>query len=136
LVDASVESNQIDYIVIGVGINFKIEPRTITKLINKKEKIVTTLVNQNENADPVLFLQVFLFELERLYNKLMANNIKEIKHEWEKRSSTLGKNVTISTPNGQVKGKAIRLDDDGALLISKRGKIQRLLVGDVSYQNQ
>jgi len=136
LVDASVESNQIDYAVIGVGINFKIKPRTITKLINKKEKTVATLVNQNENVDPVLFLQVFLFELERLYNKLMTNNIKEIKREWEKRSSTLGKNVTISTPSGQVKGKAIRLDNDGALLISKRGKIQRLLVGDVSYTNQ
>ncbi|MGI0073913.1 MAG: biotin--[acetyl-CoA-carboxylase] ligase [Nitrosotalea sp.] len=135
LVDASVESNQIDYIVIGVGINFKIEPKTIAKLINKERNEITTLVNQNENADPVLFLQVFLFELERLYNKLITNNIKEIKSEWKKRSSTLGKNVTISTPSGQIKGKAVRLDDDGALVISQRGRIQRLLVGDVSYRN-
>jgi BirA family transcriptional regulator, biotin operon repressor / biotin---[acetyl-CoA-carboxylase] ligase len=134
LVDASVESNQIDYIAIGVGINFKIEPKAITKLINKKGSEITTLVNQNQNRDPVLFLQAFLFELERLYNKLIANNIKEIKTEWEKRSSTLGKNVSVSTPSGQVKGKAIRLDGDGALWISQRGKMQRLLVGDVSYR--
>jgi BirA family biotin operon repressor/biotin-[acetyl-CoA-carboxylase] ligase len=135
LVDASVESNQIHYIVIGVGINFKIDSKAITKLINSKDNMVTTLINQNENADPVLFLQEFLFELETLYNKLITNNLNEIKTEWEKRSSTLGKNVTISTPSGQVKGKAIKLDDDGALLISQRGKIRRLLVGDVAYRN-
>ena len=133
LVDASVESNQIDYIAIGIGINFKINPKTITKLINKKENEITTLVNQSANADPVLFLQTFLFQFERLYNNLLTNNIREIKNEWEKRSSTLGKKITISTPSGQVKGKAIRLDDDGALLISQRGKVQRFLVGDVSY---
>jgi BirA family biotin operon repressor/biotin-[acetyl-CoA-carboxylase] ligase len=135
LVDVSVESNQIGYIAIGVGINFKIEPKAIAKLINKKRSEITTLVNQNENADPVLFLQVFLFELERLYNKLITNDIKEIKNEWEKRSSTLGKNVTVSTSSGQIKGKAVRLDDDGALVISQKGTTQRLLVGDVSYQN-
>jgi BirA family biotin operon repressor/biotin-[acetyl-CoA-carboxylase] ligase len=112
----------------------KIEPKAITKLINKRRSEITTLVNQNQNADPVLFLQAFLFELERLYNKLMANNVKEIKNEWEKRSSTLGKNISVSTPSGQVKGRAISLDDDGALLISQRGKMQRLLVGDVSYR--
>jgi len=131
LVDASVESNQIDYIVIGVGINFKIKPKAIAKLINSKYNRVTTLVNQNQNIDPVSFLQAFLFELEILYNKLMTNNFKEIKTEWEKRSSTLGKTVSVSTPRGQVKGRAIKLDDDGALLISQGGKVHRILVGDI-----
>ena len=135
LVDASMESNQIDYIVIGVGINFKIKPSILAKRINRKDNAVTTLVNRNKNTDPILFLQVFLFELEKLYNKLMTHNISEIKRGWEKRSSTLGKNVIVSTPSGQVKGKAIRLDEEGALLVSKKGKIQRLLVGDVSYHN-
>jgi BirA family biotin operon repressor/biotin-[acetyl-CoA-carboxylase] ligase len=134
LVDASVESNQIEYIVIGVGINFKIKPKTIAKIINSRNNRITTLVNHNQDADPVLFLQDFLFEFERLYNKLMTNNFKEIKTEWEKRSSTLGKNISVSTPNGEVKGRAISLDDDGALLISQKGRMQRLLVGDVSYR--
>jgi BirA family biotin operon repressor/biotin-[acetyl-CoA-carboxylase] ligase len=134
LVDASVESNQIEYIVIGVGINFKIKPKTIDKIINSRNNRITTLVNHNQDADPVLFLQDFLFEFERLYNKLMTNNFKEIKTEWEKRSSTLGKNISVSTPNGEVKGRAISLDDDGALLISQKGRMQRLLVGDVSYR--
>ncbi|MGC1709612.1 MAG: biotin--[acetyl-CoA-carboxylase] ligase [Nitrosotalea sp.] len=136
LVDASIESNQMDYLVIGVGINFKIQPSAITKIVRNSGNFygVTTLVGKKEKADPVLLLQAFLYELEQLYNKLVANNLHGIKSEWEKRSSTIGKNVRISSPSGEIKGKAIGIDNDGALLISSKGKTQRLLVGDISYQ--
>jgi BirA family biotin operon repressor/biotin-[acetyl-CoA-carboxylase] ligase len=136
LVDAAVESNQIDYLVICVGINFKIEPRAVTKLIKNKGNFygVTTLLDEKEKTGPVPLLQTFLLELEQLYNKLMTNNLDGIKREWEKRASTIGKSVTISTPSGQVKGKAIGIDDDGALLVSTNRKIQRFLVGDILHQ--
>lgn len=135
LVDAAVESNKIDHLVIGVGINFKIEPKLVARLVKSNENFygITTLVGKNENANPVALLQAFLLEFEQLYNKLMANSFDGIKSQWEKRSSTLGRNVTVSTPSGQVRGKAVGIDNDGALLISHRGKLQRLLVGDVSY---
>ncbi len=135
LVDAAVESNQIDYLVIGVGINFKIKPKTVTRLVKNRDNLygITTLVGKNENANPATLLQSFLFELEQLYNKLMTGNLDGIKNQWEKRSSTIGRNVTVSTPSGQVRGKAVGIDNDGALIISHRGKMQRLLVGDVSY---
>ncbi len=134
LVDAAAESNQIQYLAVGVGINFKIEPRTVTRLVRNTDNFydVATLVGKKDQVDPVPLLQTFLFELERLYNKLITNN-HGIKSEWEKRSSTLGRNVVVSTPSGQVRGKAVGIDNDGALLVSSRGKLQRLLVGDVSY---
>jgi BirA family transcriptional regulator, biotin operon repressor / biotin---[acetyl-CoA-carboxylase] ligase len=136
LVDASIESNQIDYLVIGVGINFKIQPSMIAKIVKNSVNFygITTLVGKKEKADPVLLLQAFLYELEQLYYKLIANNFQGIKSEWEKRSSTVGRNVRISSPNGEVKGKVTGIDNDGALLISSNGKTQRLLVGDISYQ--
>jgi BirA family biotin operon repressor/biotin-[acetyl-CoA-carboxylase] ligase len=136
LVDASVESNQINYIIIGVGINFQIEPREINKLVRNKDNFygVTTLVDKKEKADAISLLQTFLFELERLYNHLTTDHHHGIKKEWEKRSSTVGRSVTVLTPSGKVKGKAIGIDHDGSLLMSCRGKTQRLLVGDVSYR--
>lgn len=136
LVDASIESNQIDYLVIGVGINFKIQSSVITRIVKNSGNFygVTTLVGKKEKADPVLLLQAFLYELEQLYNKLVANNLQEIKSEWEKRSSTIGRNVRIAHPEGEIKGKAVGIDSYGALLISNKGKTQRLLVGDISYQ--
>ncbi|NHI02446.1 hypothetical protein DYY67_0485 [Candidatus Nitrosotalea sp. TS] len=137
LVDASIESNQIDYLVIGVGINFKIQPSTISKIVKNSGNFygITTLVKKKEKADPILLLQSFLHELEQLYSKLVAGNLDGIKNEWEKRSSTIGRKVKISSsPSGEIKGMVIGIDDDGALLISSKGKTQRLLVGDISYQ--
>ncbi len=136
LVDASIESNKIDYLVIGIGINFRIKPSTISKGIKgSKNYGVTTLVGEKSNEDSTVFLQSFLEELERLYNNVIANNLHGIKKEWEKRSSTIGKNVKISTTTGMMTGKAVGIDDDGALLVSSKGKIQRLLVGDVYLQS-
>ena len=61
--------------------------------------------------------------------------MKEIRKEWVKRSSTIGKNVTVTSATGVLKGKAIGIDETGALLLSNRGKIQRLLTGDITYRN-
>ncbi len=135
LVDASIESNKIDYLVIGIGINFRIKPSTISKSIrDSKNYGVTTLVDKKSDADSVVFLQAFLEELEHMYNKVITDSLVGIKKELEKRSSTVGKKVKISTPNGTITGKAVEIDYDGALLISNKGKTQRLLVGDIYHQ--
>lgn len=135
LIDASIEANKIDYLVIGVGINFRIQPKMVSRLLKNSENFygITTLVSKNKEADPVELLQEFLYELEQLYRKILSGNLKEMRNEWIKRSSTIGKNVTISTPTGAVKGKAVSIDENGALLLSSKGKVLRLLVGDVSH---
>ena len=137
LIDVSIESNKIDYIVIGVGINFKIHPNKISKLIKnpKKSYGITTLVNERQDDSPVELVQQFLFELEHMYNKVISNSIVEIRKEWIKRSSTIGKNVTATTTTGLLKGKAIGIDETGALHLSNKGKTQRLLAGDITYGN-
>ncbi|OLC93735.1 MAG: biotin--[acetyl-CoA-carboxylase] ligase [Thaumarchaeota archaeon 13_1_40CM_3_38_6] len=109
LIDASIESNKIGYLVIGVGINFRIQPRIVSRQARDTENFygITTLVGKNETANPIDLVQYFLYELEQLYNKVISNNLTEIRKEWTERSSTIGRNITVATPNGQVKGKAI-----------------------------
>ena len=137
LIDASIESNKIGYLVIGAGINFRIQPRIVSRQARGSENFygITTLVGKNETANPIELVQQFLYELEQLYNKVISNNLAEIRKEWTERSSTIGRNITVATPNGQVKGKAMSIDESGALLVSSKGKTQRLLVGDVYYWN-
>jgi len=136
LIDVAVESNKIDYIIIGVGINFRIRPNEISRLVKDPQKRhgISTLVKENQKGNPVELVQQFLYELEQMYNKVISNSIGEIRKEWIKRSSTIGKNVTADTPTGLLKGKAIGIDETGALLLSNKGKIQRLLAGDITYK--
>jgi BirA family biotin operon repressor/biotin-[acetyl-CoA-carboxylase] ligase len=136
LIDVAIESNKIDYLVIGVGINFRISPSKISRLVKDPQRRygITTLIKENQKDSPVELVQQFLYELEQMYNKVISNSIGEIRQNWIKRSSTIGKNVTATTTTGLLKGKAIGIDETGALLLSNRGKIQRLLAGDITYK--
>lgn len=135
LLDVSLQSDKIEYIIIGVGINFKINPSSLAKTIRNTENFygVTTLVRKNSKQEPTKLLQAFLSELEKLYNKITSNDIGMIKNEWKKRSSTIGRVVTIFSSDGPIRGRAIDIDDDGALLISKKGSVKKVSVGDVSH---
>jgi BirA family biotin operon repressor/biotin-[acetyl-CoA-carboxylase] ligase len=58
---------------------------------------------------------------------------RKIVNQWTKRSSTIGRNVSIVTGNGCIIGKAIKIDNDGALIISKGKKVEKILAGDIRY---
>lgn len=134
LIDAAIESNKIEYLIIGVGINFKIKTTSVSRQIKNQNYDVATLV-EKEQGNPVELLQQFLFELEQVYNLIISDKVNEIRKKWIKQSSTIGKNVTATTTTEVLKGKAIGIDETGALLLSKDGKIRRLLAGDVFYKN-
>ena len=135
LVDASLTSNQIDYIVLGVGINFNIQTSTIEKNIKNTGNYsgITSLMKHAENIKAVELIQSFLFELENTIELLMQGGEKNIVKKWIKNSSTIGKNITLKTNEGEIKGIASKIDSDGALIIQQKGKNQRVLVGDVIH---
>lgn len=133
LVDVSVESGKIDYLIVGVGINFKINPREVEKAVKGTENYygVATLVKKNGIMPPVKLLQAFLYEFEKLYEMILRGKTDYLIKQWTKRSSSIGKAVTVLLPTGMIRGKALRVDKDGALVVSSKGKSQRILVGDV-----
>ncbi|HWY36564.1 MAG TPA: biotin--[acetyl-CoA-carboxylase] ligase, partial [Nitrosopumilaceae archaeon] len=134
LIDASIESGKIDYLVLGIGINFKINPVEIEKMIKHTANYygVTTLLKKNESMNPIKLVQRFLLELEKLYQLSLKKDLKYIMQEWTKRSSTIGKSISIKLPDEKLSGKALRIDDDGALVISNKDKTRRVIVGDIS----
>jgi len=133
LIDTSIVSNEIENMVLGIGINFKIKPYELANMIKKTPNFygVATLVKKNENALPLV--QQFLYELENIFQLINSGYIKKIKNGWTKRSSTIGKNISIITNDGNLNGKAVKIDSDGALIISKGKRIERVLVGDITH---
>ena len=133
LIDTSIVSNEIENMVLGIGINFKIKPHELASTIKKTPNFygVTTLVKKNEKALPLV--QQFLYELENIFQLINSGHIKKIKNGWTKRSSTIGRSVSIITNEGNLNGKAVKIDSDGALIISKGKKIERILVGDITH---
>jgi BirA family biotin operon repressor/biotin-[acetyl-CoA-carboxylase] ligase len=118
-----------------VGVNFDVDVKQIEKSLKGTPNFygVASLCEQKKEVKPVQLIQRFLIELERIYELLNTKQIKKIIVEWTKRSSTIGKNVELSTINGKIKGKAIKIDEDGALVISSKGKSIRVIAGDITH---
>ena len=135
LVDASLESNRIENLVLGVGINFDVNARQIEKSLKGTPNFygVSSLSDQKQNVKPVQLVQTFLLELEKIYTALNKKQIKKIISEWTSRSSTIGKNVELYTADSKITGKAIKIDDDGALIVSENNKIHRVIAGDIVH---
>ena len=135
LVDLSLTSNSIESLILGVGINFKIDSVKLEKTIKKMGNFygVASLVSKTEDKNPLKLMQVFLVELEKMCETLDQGKHKKIINDWTKKSSTIGKNATVYTSAGKITGKAIRIDNDGALVISHASKNHRILVGDVIH---
>ena len=74
-----------------------------------------------------------MLELEKIYKSLSARQTKKIISEWTLRSSTIGKNVELNTTDGKIKGKAVRIDDDGTLIISENNKTHKVIAGDIVH---
>jgi BirA family biotin operon repressor/biotin-[acetyl-CoA-carboxylase] ligase len=135
LVDASFESNRIEKLVLGVGINFNVNIKEIEKILKKTPNYygVSSLNDQKNKSNPIELIQSFLLELEIVYNELNNNQIRKIITEWTKRSSTIGKKVEIRTDNGKIKGVATKIDYDGGLIVASNGKIDKVIAGDIVH---
>ncbi|MDC0639119.1 biotin--[acetyl-CoA-carboxylase] ligase, partial [Nitrosopumilus sp.] len=124
LVDASLESNKIENLVLGVGINFEVNSKEIEKALKNTPNFygVTSLSDQKNKIKPIQLIQSFLLELEKIYEQLNNNQRRKIVSKWTERSSTIGKKIEVDTYQGKIKGDAIKIDDDGGLVVKDVGK--------------
>ena len=78
LVDTSIESNKIESLILGVGINFKIKQEKLKKIIINSPNYygATTLVKKNESA--LHLVQQLLYELEVIFQWINSGLTKKI----------------------------------------------------------
>ena len=136
IIDASIESTQIENLILGVGINFRVNPKQIEKKIKSGGNFygVDTLVDKDSPARPSKLVQAFLEELERMLLLFDQDKTQLIISQWSKKSSTIGRNVSVSAPDGKASGKAVKLDKDGGLIIRQNSKLLKITAGDVVHQ--
>ena len=88
---------------------------------------------QKNKIKPIQLIQSFLLELEKIYEQLNNNQRKKIISKWTKRSSTIGKKIEVETHQGKVKGDAIKIDDDGGLVVKDEEKTSKIFAGDIIH---
>ena len=134
IVDTTIESNTIENMILGVGINFKVDTKNLEKQLVRTENFygVTSLLRSTNNNNPILLIQKFLYELEKIITLLEEGKSDLIIQKWGKISNTIGKRITVNTIDGKITGLAKKINTDGSLSIIKNGETVKLLVGDIT----
>jgi BirA family biotin operon repressor/biotin-[acetyl-CoA-carboxylase] ligase len=133
LVDASFQANNIDYLILGIGINFDIDAEKLEKRLSKTPNFygVNSLRKKDDKTPPKVLLKEFLLQFEKNLSQLDNGEKSKIVKEWTRRAIGIGKKMTINTSNGKISGISQGIDNDGALKIKTKRETKRIFVGDV-----
>lgn len=133
LVDASFQANNIDYLILGIGINFDVDAKKLEKRLLKSPNYygVDTLRKKEDKTPPASLLREFLLQFERILSQLNKGEKSKIVKEWTKRADSIGKKIRVNTSNGKITGVSQGIDNDGALKLKKGKETKRIFVGDI-----
>ncbi len=126
LTELSAETDQVRFVVIGIGINvntpLRLLPLTATSLKEETQRKISR----------VELVQEILCLLEQWYERLQKEGFDGVVQRWKELSSTLGRRIRVVDPSGDVEGEAIDLDGMGGLLIrNDTGLVISKTAGDV-----
>ncbi len=123
LMEVSAEVDRLEYVVVGLGINANVDVSGFPAEWNS-----TSLSQElGREVSRVELIQMILQEMEEAYEKMGSQEIYE---EWRRRSTTLGRQVRITSLEGDLTGEAVDLGQDGALLLKAKDGLKRMLAGD------
>ncbi|HQP10685.1 MAG TPA: biotin--[acetyl-CoA-carboxylase] ligase [Candidatus Omnitrophota bacterium] len=126
LTELSAEMDRVRFVVIGIGINVN---AALSQLPPHSTSIRNETGQKVSRAD---LMQEILRSLEAWYLVLGQEGFIPVIERWKQLSSTLGRQVRLIDPSGDVEGEAVDLDEYGGLVIrSDTGLMVKRMSGDI-----
>lgn len=127
LAETEVSGGRVEFVVLGIGINVNVPPDVLPDLSPEATSI---LAETGRETDRERLLDAFLTGVDLRYRRLRAGHRPFA--EWASRLATLGQEVRLLTPEGEWRGIAEAVDEEGALLVrTPGGEVRRVMAGDV-----
>lgn len=139
LTEMSGQIMEIDYIVLGIGINTSIDyDYKIEEFEEKLAKKATSLAEYSKNISRKRILLSFLEDFEIYYKDFLAkNNIEKSLEICRKNSAIIGKKIKVIRRESEEYRKALDIDEEGRLLVmDEDGNIEKIVSGEVSIRGE
>lgn len=133
LLDVSAEVDEINYAVIGIGINTNVDAQAISEHLGGIK--ITSI--SDELGRPVNRLELtkaLLENLERYYLEMERQGTDTILRQWKKNSDMLGHKVAVMQNGKTIQGIAMDVNDDGSLLLRTDSGDIDVVSGDISVR--
>ena len=137
LTEMSLEEENVNYIVVGIGVNILQEMDDFPEDI---KALATSLKIEAKDADVHIpsrcsLVKKILFEMEKIYSKIEKGLSEEVISEWRQFSVTLGKRIRFAIKDQQYEGTAVDIENDGKLVVKCDDNITRkVLSGEIQIR--
>jgi BirA family biotin operon repressor/biotin-[acetyl-CoA-carboxylase] ligase len=132
LTEFLIRDRRLEYVILGLGLNVNWSPEEKDGLIYPATSILAEsgrMISRNE------LLSGILKRFEEHYQETLSGKEEDFYMRWNQLSMVIGKDVEIISPDEVVRGKAMRIDRQGALILKDSlGEEKKILSGDVSLR--
>jgi len=128
--EMSAETEQIHFVILGVGINLNMTANQFPDGLNYPATSV--LLETGKSVDRLVFLRAFLQRLDLYYAEFLQEGFAPIRGRWENLCKLINVQVEVDQGSHRYCGTVVGLDVDGALRLQlNNGKVERILAGDI-----
>jgi BirA family biotin operon repressor/biotin-[acetyl-CoA-carboxylase] ligase len=128
LSELEAEADRVAFINIGIGINVNNDPAAIAPEATSLKGLLGRAVSKKD----VLSRYLNAFE-----HRMQTTAFDGIIAEWKQYTVTLNRDVRVVTSHEVLEGKAVDVDDTGALILQcADGSLKKILYGDCFHQSR
>jgi BirA family biotin operon repressor/biotin-[acetyl-CoA-carboxylase] ligase len=128
LSELEAEADRLTFINIGIGLNVNNDPPSIEPAATSLKKIMGRRVSRKE------ILSRYLNEFEA---QMQAAAYDDVIERWKQFTVTLNRHVRVVTTRKVYEGKAVDVDDTGALILEcADGSLKTIRYGDCFHQTR
>jgi BirA family biotin operon repressor/biotin-[acetyl-CoA-carboxylase] ligase len=131
LVESSVLSDRLEYVVIGIGVNVD---QAVADFPPELREGATSVSQQGGRADAVALLQAYLDRVSEFCDPTLPGYRETILSSYRQLCDTLGRTVLATTTSGrQVEGRAVEIGDSGQLVLETSSGREDVKFGEIAH---
>ena len=130
LTEMSAEIDMVNYVVCGIGINVNTE--SFDKEIAHRATSMYLESGEKQTRNDLIASELNYFEY--YYKKFLAGGLGAILDEYKENCVTVGRDVTVIYNKETVTGKAVDIDEKGALIVETENGTIPVTSGEVSVR--
>lgn len=140
LLEMSSEADRVNYVVVGIGINFSQEREDFSDDLKNRAVSLKMLADDKVSSEIKPFsklsiIRAVLHELDRVYRTILEGRNENILESWREHTITLGRTVSFKLQDIDYSGTAVDITPDGRLSVKcSDGVLRDLYSGEVSIR--
>lgn len=129
LLEMDSEPDRVHFVVAGIGVNLNEKKESFPEYIRNT---ATSLCEESgSTVDRSAFTARLLASMERWYGVYLSEGFVPVLDAWKGYFHSFGKPLKVTFFDRAVEGVCAGVDDTGALLLEREGRIERVISGDV-----